>query len=352
MALVYCLLYTLSCMTKFTSILPFLFLGRILSGASTCLLFCVFEAWLVTTHRERGFDEASLKEVFSRGSVLNSAGAVLAGLVAGAAADAGGNAAPYAVAAAALVSCAVMIALWFTENRGAGRAAPVSAVAAGKEQETSKPAAAAASQQQPPRCQVSLMDGLHAVLSSRRIMLLGLAQSLFEGSMYSFVFAYTPALEGASPAGAIVPFGTVFACFMVSVMIGSTLQRGPLGQYDPHLVLCCVFVAAAASLSVALFAPASLLAVALSLCGFELCCGVYFACQAGLRAKIIPDAQRASVLALFRVPLNIFVLVVITNVKDGGVGAVLRCCIAGLASATVINAINWRMADKNTTKAI
>ena len=45
-------------------------------------------------------------------------------------------------------------------------------------------------------------------------------QSLFEGSMYTFVFLWTPAL---SPDGEHLPHGMIFACFMVSSMAGSAL---------------------------------------------------------------------------------------------------------------------------------
>ncbi len=53
-----------------------------------------------------------------------------------------------------------------------------------------------------------------------RIALLGAMQSLFEGSMYTFVFLWTPAL---SPKGERIPHGMVFACFMVSSMAGSAI---------------------------------------------------------------------------------------------------------------------------------
>ena len=45
-------------------------------------------------------------------------------------------------------------------------------------------------------------------------------QSLFEGSMYTFVFLWTPAL---SPHGEHIPHGMIFACFMVASMAGSAL---------------------------------------------------------------------------------------------------------------------------------
>ncbi len=57
--------------------------------------------------------------------------------------------------------------------------------------------------------------------------LLGGMQSLFEGSMYTFVFLWTPAL---SPDGEHLPHGMIFACFMVSSMAGSALAGRLLAQ--------------------------------------------------------------------------------------------------------------------------
>ena len=76
-----------------------------------------------------------------------------------------------------------------------------------------------------------------------KIALLGAMQSLFEGSMYTFVFLWTPAL---SPAGEHLPHGMIFACFMVRP---GTLCRVFRGLRDstntlPRLVtsLCSVHV--------------------------------------------------------------------------------------------------------------
>lgn len=53
---------------------------------------------------------------------------------------------------------------------------------------------------------------LVAADADQKIALLGAMQSLFEGSMYTFVFLWTPAL---SPKGEHLPHGMIFACFMV-----------------------------------------------------------------------------------------------------------------------------------------
>jgi len=70
--------------------------------------------------------------------------------------------------------------------------------------------------------------GLYAVVD-HKILCLGLIQSLFEGSMYTFVLEWTPALtpDNLSPANtgtatdtserSTIPHGYIFAGFMVSV---------------------------------------------------------------------------------------------------------------------------------------
>lgn len=56
--------------------------------------------------------------------------------------------------------------------------------------------------------------------TDEKIALLGAIQSLFEGSMYTFVFLWTPAL---SPNEEDIPHGFIFATFMLSSMLGSSI---------------------------------------------------------------------------------------------------------------------------------
>ncbi len=67
-----------------------------------------------------------------------------------------------------------------------------------------------------------------------RVGLLGAMQSLFEGSMYTFVFLWTPAL---SPDGEHLPHGMIFACFMVSSMAGSALAGRLLAHGSGYVSL-------------------------------------------------------------------------------------------------------------------
>ena len=69
-------------------------------------------------------------------------------------------------------------------------------------------------------CYGEVLPPVHCAPADPRVGLLGAMQSLFEGSMYTFVFLWTPAL---SPDGEHLPHGMIFACFMVSSMAGSAL---------------------------------------------------------------------------------------------------------------------------------
>jgi hypothetical protein len=83
--------------------------------------------------------------------------------------------------------------------------------------------------------------------TDEKIALLGAIQSLFEGSMYTFVFLWTPAL---SPNKQAIPHGFIFATFMLASMLGSSLASRLLARTDLKVesYMQLVFLVAAGSL--------------------------------------------------------------------------------------------------------
>lgn len=51
-----------------------------------------------------------------------------------------------------------------------------------------------------------LKSALHDLVQDKKIVMLGILQSMFEGCMYTFVFLWTPSLEGEGDA-CILPLG-------------------------------------------------------------------------------------------------------------------------------------------------
>ena len=118
-------------------------------------------------------------------------------------------------------------------------------------------------------------NGLEVIQSDKRILYLGLSQSLFEGAMYSFVFLWTPAMTfGLEKTD--LPFGLIFASFMAAVMGGSIgftriLQEKPIEQVPLYIHGSSTVL----SLCTAILTGNQYLTF-LTFVGFECVCGCFF----------------------------------------------------------------------------
>ncbi|CAI9284121.1 unnamed protein product [Lactuca saligna] len=150
--------------------------GHILGGIATSLLFLAFESWLVAEHNKRGFEQQWLSITLSKAIFLgNGRVAILAGLFGNLLVGSlsMGPVAPFDAASIFLaIGMAIIISSW-TENYG--------------DSSESKD------------LMTQFRGAAVAVASDENIALLGAIQSLFEGSMYTFVFLQTPALIPNGP---------------------------------------------------------------------------------------------------------------------------------------------------------
>ena len=67
----------------------------------------------------------------------------------------------------------------------------------------------------------SYKEGANLIWQNRPILWIGTVQSIVESCMYIFVFLWTPVMLVPEPKD--VPLGMIFSCFMVCIMIGSSL---------------------------------------------------------------------------------------------------------------------------------
>jgi hypothetical protein len=168
-------------------------------------------------------------------------------------------------------------------------------------------------------------NSLKIFFTDKRIMILGLASCFFEGSMYLFVFFWTPALKAAQIHTASyedppdLPFGMIFACFMGSVMLGSLAFNTIVSKYQllSHArLLTIIFAAAGSSLLVTVLVKNEALTF-WSFCVFEACVGMYWPSVGYLKGKFVDDGIRARVYGMLRIPLNVFVVVALSLIKEG-----------------------------------
>jgi len=208
---------------------------------------------------------------------------------------------------------------------------------------------------------VRLKHAWRVVRKDPALLTLLFTQSVFEGSMYLFVFLWVPSLKEVSSSlvNEDLPLGNIFSSFMISMMLGSfvytcvitypppsppatstkTEGKNPDESLPLHIKLAALVCAFSAFLFA--FASSSMDSTTRfwAFCLFEAAVGVYYPVMGVLRSKLVPDDVRATLYSLFRLPLNTFVIVMLLSGTTGGEGS-KRIVWVGCASALVFASLS------------
>ncbi|RDW75170.1 putative major facilitator superfamily-containing protein 5 [Coleophoma cylindrospora] len=305
--LLFCVTYATSCFSTLIPSLPVLFIGRVFGGVSTSLMYSAVESWMVTEYHKRQLEKSgtSLSSMFGIMTTLNSVMAILSGIFSEwLVRITSTRRSPFMASAALLIISFMIISRTWTENYGDS----------GNVSETSNST-------------VPAKNVIKMVFTDQRILTLGLASCFFEGSMYLFVFFWTPALKAARSQASTngdhhaagLPLGMIFACFMASVMLGSLLFNLLVSKYriiSHSRLLTIIFATASSSLLVTVVVKDETLTF-WSFCIFEACVGMYWPSVGYLKGRVIDDSVRARVYGLMRIPLNVFVVVALSLIQEG-----------------------------------
>mmetsp|Transcript_35694 Transcript_35694/g.106520 ORF Transcript_35694/g.106520 Transcript_35694/m.106520 type:complete len:610 (-) Transcript_35694:907-2736(-) len=334
MACAYCCVYALSCLAKHVRHFGVLLCGRVLGGIAASLLFSVFDAWLIKAHDARNIDESFLAQSFSAANYGSSFVAIVAGLLANAlvgresdhplrpvfakenstwntdqlnvtrahADDAiwdeailyrGGGIRAFDLALVPLALCLVLAVVTWEENYG-DKVLPRRTGKGNKGNMCS-----------------SLRGAMWAVWNSSDIFNLCAVCSFFEGAMYVFIFQWTPALRALDTNP---PLGTVFATFMVCCMFGtSAFSIAVSYKVPPQKALVYLLLLSTASCVVISLSDSAKFSYAAMLL-YEGCIGAYWPAISTVKARTVPEGQRAAIYNVFRFPMNFIVLVnLLTN---------------------------------------
>ncbi|KXL49471.1 hypothetical protein M433DRAFT_159952 [Acidomyces richmondensis BFW] len=323
----FCITYSASCITILFDNVIVLFLGRVLGGISTTLMYSVFESWMVTEYHCQRLDEmgGSLNDMFGIMTTLNSVVAIVAGLFAQCISDSlGTQKAPFLAAVLCLVLAFLSISKHWSENYG----------------ETAAHVTFLSTQGEPEK------NGFRLIKEDKRLWALGITSCFFEGSMYLWIFFKFPALRlthQLNGKGTDLPFGTIFAALMCAMMLGSMFFTWytalPAGRWvipASNLLSLCLMVAACCFLIPVLTRDEEI--TFWCFCVFEICVGIYFPTMGNLKENIVDDGVRAKVYGILRVPLNIFVVIGLGLTREGERHRdfIFRICGGALIAAGVV----------------
>ena len=163
--LLFAILYSVGCVTKHFNNYWVLMFGRLMGGISTSILYSAFETWMIHEHKALGFDAKWIDLTFANMTFGSGAVAIIAGLVASFLAASVNLVAPFDASMLLLIAGGFIIATRWRENYG---------TVDSSSRQTS--------------AWESFDKARRLLLSSERVLLLGVIQSCFESAMYIFVF--------------------------------------------------------------------------------------------------------------------------------------------------------------------
>ena len=205
-----------------------------------------------------------------------------------------------------------------------------------------------------------ILESFKIVATRPELLSLGTTNSLYEAALHVFVFIWTPALEKRKDAdqtvSGFVPHGVVFSLFMTCKMLGSmtysilsSVQRkrpyvSGSGESSNNTSIAqtrkslrYVFLAAAISFFWTVVFKESYFVALFAFCAFEFGLGVYWPAMAVLRGELVPNNLRASVTSVFRVPLNVLVVMLLTAAGRASERALLLCCAAMMSFCFILS---------------
>ncbi|VEU34542.1 unnamed protein product [Pseudo-nitzschia multistriata] len=351
-----------------------LVVGSILEGVSASLLFTAFDSWLVRSHHRGAPPETKppattispwtskaapslrLSRAFATAEYRNNMVAIAASFVPSVATGAmpfqplalpnekGSTAVVYAggvlnafdLSTLALLLCGTFIGLVWDE---------IPTEPAEERRETrpgshAEGAGADAGRRLPLwRRHRSLLGGASfELLRSEEVFLGGAVCSLFETAMFVFAVSWTKAIASRVDDDENIPFGLVFATFMLGCMVGTSVYALLIDETKVRnetigegllAVATCTFIAMASTRS----ATPAVFLVWFFL--FEATVGVYFPMMGTLKSEIVPDCHRTTVCNLYRVPFNLFMVAFLWVLEHRGMCPescfALCACMAGAA---------------------
>ncbi|PFH47006.1 hypothetical protein AMATHDRAFT_68561 [Amanita thiersii Skay4041] len=355
----FCITYASACLCKWVHYYPFLLFGRVLGGVSTSILFSSFEAWLISSATSISLPESNLSTIMGRATLVNGLVATAAGVVSNELVKLTNTfRSPFGLAAIVLAMSWIVIKVLWSENYG------------NQDDIHHSHGQSTFSLQR-------MKEAWSMLYTDRQLLVLCLTQTCFEGSMYIFVFAWVPSLQQASASTSPLPLGYIFSSFMISMMLGSLLYTAITSRFltsftKPHTAPStpALELIAPDSDSYPLFTPpvspslllhaklssfvcllsslafgASILSTSAqprfwAFCVFEACVGMYYPVQGMLRGALIPDEHRATISSLFRIPLNIFVIISLLTGVSSARQIVLAACSAVLAFSSLTMFLN------------
>ena len=306
-----------------------LILCRMVGGFTTNLLSSVFETWLDTEYRRRGFAKEKYEIIMRDSVIVSNLAAIFSGYLSHVLASHYGTVGPFQGAVTCTTIALIVVCFIWTENYGDSEDGSTKSMTE------------------------YFKEAVTAFRNDRKMMIVGVLQSLTSGSTQIFVYLWAPTLRhfahhaqentwGLDQHGEPA-YGLIFCAFMVAGVLGGLVaprvrtfvtrvlspivdNSAPITTVEiegegnvstrpmavEFLASSCYFLSA-----LLLFVPSiceddstqSFTNTLLALLFYEFLIGIFMPCEGVIRSLYFPTTGRASIMTLPRIVVNASVAV-------------------------------------------
>jgi hypothetical protein len=151
-------------------------------------------------------------------------------------------------------------------------------------------------------------------LKKREVLSMGLIESLYQAVLNIFLFAWTPILQNSTDTG--INVGFIFTCFITMMIIGTTI-------YEVFMIYlkCEYYLSISISLLIEtlLFFFVSYIddfLIRLVLLGcINGVTGFFSPLNSIIKSRILIERHRTTLMSIFRIPLNAYVIIVLVSLR-------------------------------------
>lgn len=151
-------------------------------------------------------------------------------------------------------------------------------------------------------------------LKKTDVLCIGISESLFQAVLNIYLFAWTPLLLASTPTG--INVGFIFTCFVITLILGTnifeiTILRLKIRYFNAIAVtlliefLIFIFIYFIDSFLVRLILLSCINGIS----------GYYNPLNSIIKSKILIEKYRALLMSIFRIPLNLYVIVVLLCIR-------------------------------------
>ncbi len=151
-------------------------------------------------------------------------------------------------------------------------------------------------------------------LKKREVLSMGFIESLFQAVINIYLFIWTPILQDSTDKQ--INIGYVFTCFVIALILGTTLfEIFMIYLRSEYYISITISLLAELILFFLIFYVENFLVRMILLAGINGISGFVNPLNSIIKSKILIEKHRATLMSIFRIPLNFFVIIVLISLR-------------------------------------